>query len=96
MAFSKAIVLSEAEFRSLSLDLLEIIAEEEIKFDSWEELKNRIEQDLGSILDEYQADEFLVILNQQFYFMSEEELAETIIEKYKKSFEEFVEEKKEI
>jgi hypothetical protein len=91
MAFSKAIVLSEIEFRSLSIDLLEIIREEEIKFDSWEELKNRIEQDLGSILDEYQAEEFLVILDQQFYFMSEEELAETIIEKYKESFKEFVE-----
>jgi 23S rRNA pseudoU1915 N3-methylase RlmH len=96
MAFSKAIVLSEIEFRSLSLDLLEIIAEEEIKFDSWEELKDHIKQELELILDEYQADEFLVILNQRSYFMSEEKLAETIIEKYEESFEEFVEEEKEI
>jgi len=92
MAFSKAIVLSEMEFRSLSLDLLEIIREEEIKFNSWEELTDHIKQELGSILDEYQADDFLVILNQRPYFMSEEKLAETIIEEYEESFKEFVEE----
>ncbi len=88
MAFSKAIVLSEMEFRSLSLDLLEIIREEEIKFNSWEELTDHIKQELGSILDEYQADDFLVILNQRPYFMSEEKLAETIIEEYEESFKE--------
>jgi hypothetical protein len=92
MAFSKSIVLSEAEFRSLSLDLLEIIAEEEIKFNSWEELTDHIKLKLELILDEYEADDFLVILNQRSYFMSEEKLAETIIEKYEESFKEFIEE----
>ena len=92
MAFSKAIVLNEMEFWSLSLDLLEIIREEEIKFNSWEELTDHIKQELGSILDEYQAEDFLVILNQRSYFMSEEKLAETIIEEYEESFKEFVEE----
>jgi hypothetical protein len=61
-----------------------------------EELTDHIKQELELILEEHQASKFLVTLNQQSYYMLEEDLAETVLKECKESFKEFVEEKIEI
>jgi 23S rRNA pseudoU1915 N3-methylase RlmH len=92
-----AIILSETDFRLLSVDLLlETIKINEMKFNSWEELKEYLKEELELILEEHQASKFLVTLNQQSYYMLEEDLAETVLKEYKECFKEFIEEKKEI
>jgi hypothetical protein len=93
MTFTKSLVLNEKDLDSLVLDLLEIIKKEKTKFNSWEELENRIEKELALILDKHQVDDFLTILDEQFEFMLEDYLAETIVNWYEKSFKEFVEKK---
>ncbi len=92
MTFTKSLVLNEKDLDSLVSDLLEIIKKEKAKFNSWEELENRIEKELALILDKQQVDDFLIMSDQQFRFMLEEDLAETIVEWYEESFKEFVEE----
>jgi 23S rRNA pseudoU1915 N3-methylase RlmH len=92
-----AIILNETDFRLLSVDLLlETIKVNEMKFNSWEELKEYLKEELELILEEHQASKFLVTLNQQSYYMLEEDLAETVFKEYKECFKEFVEEKIEI
>ncbi|HEM56086.1 MAG TPA: hypothetical protein ENO30_04915 [Thermodesulfobium narugense] len=92
MTFTKSLVLNEKDLDSLVLDLLEIIKKEKTKFNSWEELENRIEKELALILDKQQVDDFLIILDKQLEFMLEDYLAETIVNWYEESFKEFVEE----